>query len=313
MSNMIKCNKCGGESTTSTRICEYCGAILEGEGKTLNDSLNELNESFNKLRSFPSPGLLDSFKNNAKFSMPILSLITLFLTFKINGFFGIPFVVFLVYAILSLFKKKQNLLGGFKADKLLFNTQLASLYGIYGKDPSTSARLGQIEKEFKNIDKLFKKSKSFELIMYVILIGLFIFSYIIPATKTEMEIKNEIVNSEASILLVADSLLSNGNYTEAKKILKDLKSKESTIELQSNIQLREIEDLFKSIENQINNKEYDLAKNELQLIIWKKNSTELDLEMIEEKYFKRYIQLKTNLNGKLPEENRAQVESEIDF
>jgi len=245
--------------------------------------------------------------------MPILSLITLFLTFKINGFFGIPFIVFLVYAILSLFKKKQNLLGGFKADKLLFNAQLASLYGIYGKDPSTNARLGQIEKEFKNIDKLFKKSKNFELIMYVILIGLFIFSYIIPATKTEIEIKNEIVNSEASILLVADSLLSNGNYTEAKKILKDLKSKESTIELQSNIQLREIEDLFKSIENQINNKEYDLAKNELQLIIWKKNSTELDLEMIEEKYFKRYIQLKTNLNGKLPEENRAQVESELDF
>ena len=135
----------------------------------------------------------------------------------------------------------------------------------------------------------------------------------VPATKTEMEIKNEIVNSEASILLVADSLLSNGNYTEAKKILKDLKSKESIIELQSNIQLREIEDLFKSIETQINNKEYDSAKNELQLIIWKKNSMELDLEMIEEKYFKRYIQLKTNLNGKLPEENRAQVESELDF
>jgi len=313
MSNMIKCNKCGGESTTSTRICEYCGAILEGEGKTLNDSLNELNESFNKLRSFPSPGLLDSFKNNAKFSMPILSLITLFLTFKINGFFGIPFVVFLVYAILSLFKKKQNLLGGFKADKLLFNAQLTSLYGMYGKDPSTSARLGQIEKEFKNIDKLFKKSKSFELIMYVILIGLFIFSYIIPATKTEIEIKNEIVNSEASILLVADSLLSNGNYTEARKILKDLKSKESTIELQSNIQLREIEYLFKSIESQINNKEYDSAKNELQSIIWKKNSTEFDLEKLEEKYFKRYVQLKTNLNGKLPEENRAQVESELDF
>ena len=313
MSNMIKCNKCGGESTTSTRICEYCGVILEGEGKTLNDSLNELNESFNKLRSFPSPGLLDSFKNNAKFSMPILSLITLFLTFKINGFFGIPFVVFLVYAILSLFKKKQNLLGGFKADKLLFNAQLTSLYGMYGKDPSTSARLGQIEKEFKNINKLFKKSKSFELIMYVILIGLFIFSYIIPATKTEIEIKNEIVNSEASILLVADSLLSNGNYTEARKILKDLKSKESTIELQSNIQLREIEYLFKSIESQINNKEYDSAKNELQSIIWKKNSTEFDLEKLEEKYFKRYVQLKTNLNGKLPEENRAQVESELDF
>jgi len=313
MSNMIKCNKCGGESTTSTRICEYCGVILEGEGKTLNDSLNELNESFNKLRSFPSPDLLDSFKNNAKFSMPILSLITLFLTFKINGFFGIPFVVFLVYAILSLFKKKQNLLGGFKADKLLFNAQLTSLYGMYGKDPSTSARLGQIEKEFKNINKLFKKSKSFELIMYVILIGLFIFSYIIPATKTEIEIKNEIVNSEASILLVADSLLSNGNYTEARKILKDLKSKESTIELQSNIQLREIEYLFKSIESQINNKEYDSAKNELQSIIWKKNSTEFDLEKLEEKYFKRYVQLKTNLNGKLPEENRAQVESELDF
>ena len=90
---MIKCNKCGGESTTSTRICEYCGAILEGEGKTLNDSLNELNESFNKLRSFPSPGLLDSFKNNAKFSMPILSLITLFLTSAVENIETISFVL----------------------------------------------------------------------------------------------------------------------------------------------------------------------------------------------------------------------------
>ena len=78
MSGMIKCVKCGGQNSSSTRICEFCGGILEVEGKSLNEQLSELDQSMEKLKSFPSPGILDSVKNNAKISMPILSLIVYF-------------------------------------------------------------------------------------------------------------------------------------------------------------------------------------------------------------------------------------------
>ena len=313
MSSMIKCKECGGSNPVSTRICEFCGNVFSVEGKTLNDELAELNLTFDKLKAFPSPGLLDSFKNNAKFSMPILTLVSAFLTYKINGLFSIPGIIFLVSAVRALFTKKQNLLGDFKSDKSLFTAQLTSLFGLYGKDPATNARLLQIEKEFKSLNGLYKKSKIFEFITYGILLTLFAGAYLVPATKTEAEMAKEIIATESSILSIVDSLLSEKNYDAANYLIKNLKSNEVIIELKSKIQFAQLESKIKSAEINLINSNFEAAKNELSSTLWKKNATDIDLEFIEEKYYKNYIQLKENMNERLPISYKVKVESDIDY
>lgn len=313
MSGMIKCNKCGGQNSSSTRICEFCGGILEVEGKSLNEQLTELDQSMEKLKSFPSPGLLDSVKNNAKISMPLLSLINLFLALKINELFYISFLIFLVTSILSIFKKKTNHLKEFKLNKLLFNAQIASLYGLYSKDPTTNTRLKQVESEFNTLNSLYNKSKRFELLMYGVLIALFSVSYFIPAVKTETEINKEVTESEKLNLDNVDILLSQGKINEVTKILNEAKSPETKIHIISKIQILDIKTKIISIESKISNSDFDSAIKELEQIHWKKNSIDFEQETIEEVYFKNFIMLKTDLNNKLPENQRVIVESEVDF
>lgn len=313
MSSMVKCKECGGLNSASTRICEFCGNVFSVDGKTMVDEFAELNQTFDKLKAFPNPGILDSFKNNAKFSMPVLTLVSLFLTYKINGLFSIPSLIFLITAIRALFTKKQNLLGDFKSDKLMFAAQLASLYGMYSKDPTTNTRLIQIEKEFKNINGLYKKSKIFELVTYLILMVLFVVSYLIPATKSEAEKVKEAILTESTYLNVADSLLASGNFVAAKDIIRNLSSNEVIIEIKSKIQFAELASKIKSAETKMNNKEFESAKKELEALLWLKTATEIELEMIEEKYYKDYIQLKSNLNDRLPDSYKVKVESEIDY
>lgn len=310
---MIKCNKCGGQNASSTRICEFCGGILYVEGKSLNEQLTELDQSMEKLKSFPSPGILDSLKNNAKISMPILSLISLFLALKINELFFISFLFFLVTSIISIFKKKTNYLNDFKLNKLAFNAQIASLYGLYSKDPTTNSRLKQVETEFNTLNSLYNKSKKFELLMYGILFALFSVSYFIPAVKTDSEIKKEVTDSEMINLKKVDELLSQGNLNEVNKILKEVMSPETKIHILSKIQIFDINSKFSSIETQISNSDFELAKQELSQIHWNKNSLGFEQENIEEIYFKNFILLKTDLNNKLPENYRIPVESELDF
>jgi hypothetical protein len=313
MSSMIKCKSCGGENPASKRICEFCGNVFSVDGKTLVDEFAELNQTFDKLKAFPSPGLLDSFKNNAKFSMPILSIVSLFLTYKINGLFSIPLLIFIVSAIRALLTKKQDILGEFKLNKLMFSAQFTSLFGLYGKDPATNDRLNQIDKEFKSLNGLYKKSKTFEFIAYGILLVLFAGAYLMPAAKTDIEKAKEILTSESSFLNTADSLLANGNIVAANNLIKSIKTNEIIIELKSKIQFAELESKIKSVETKLNNKDFESAKSELQSLMWEKNATDLDLEMIEEKYYKNYIQLKTNLNDRLPNEYKVKVESDVDF
>lgn len=313
MSSMIKCKNCGGENPAIIRICQFCGNVLSVDGKTLVDEFAELNQIFDKLKGFPSPGLLDSFKNNAKFSMPILSIVSLFLTYKINVLFIIPLLIFIVSAIRALLTKKQDILGDFKSNKLIFSAQLTSLFGLYGKDPTTNDRLNQIDKEFKSLNGLYKKSKTFEFIAYGILLFLFAGAYLVPSAKTDVEKAKEILTSESFFLNTADSLLANGNLVAANNLIKSIKTKEIIIELKSKIQFAELESKIQSAESKLNNKEYESAKSELQSLMWKKNATDIELEMIEEKYYKNYIQIKVNLNDRLPESYKVKVESEIDY
>ena len=83
--------------------------------------------------------------------------------------------------------------------------------------------------------------------------------------------------------------------------------------MKSKIQFAELESKIQSAESKLNNKEYESAKSELQSLMWKKNATDIELEMIEEKYYKNYIQIKVNLNDRLPESYKVKVESEIDY
>jgi hypothetical protein len=65
--------------------------------------------------------------------------------------------------------------------------------------------------------------------------------------------------------------------------------------------------------DKLKNKDYEAAKSELAPLMWKKNAADFDMELIEEKYYKDYIQLKSNLNDRLPESYKVKVESELDY
>ena len=166
-------------------------------------------------------------------------MINLFLALQINELFYISFLIFLVTSILSIFKKKTNYLKEFKVNKLLFNAQIASLYGLYSKDPTTNTRLKQVESEFNTLNSLYNKSKKFEMLMYVVLIALFSVSYFIPAVKTETEINKEVTESEKINLDTVDMLLSQGKINEVTKILNEVKSPETKIHILSKIQINE--------------------------------------------------------------------------
>ena len=83
--------------------------------------------------------------------------------------------------------------------------------------------------------------------------------------------------------------------------------------MKSKIQFAQLESKIKSAEINLINSNFEAAKNELSSTLWKKNATDIDLEFIEEKYYKNYIQLKENMNERLPISYKVKVESDIDY
>jgi hypothetical protein len=114
-------------------------------------------------------------------------------------------------------------------------------------------------------------------------------------------------------MIKADSLLKSNNIDLAKKLLINLRSKQNITELKSKIQLLEIEDLLQSVEDKIDDLDFDNASSELSRISWMKISEDYDSEQFELKYFKQFILLKSAINEKLPEDKQVKVEDEFYF
>jgi len=314
MSQTIKCPNCKADLQANATICEWCNFVINQDGdKSIENISSDLEEIIKSMKGIENPTLLSSFQKNAKISMPIFAIAFLLLAYKVNGWFAIPGIFFLVYGLISLFKKSLIPNSNLKLLKAEFDEKVRNFENLYGLNNKYKAQIQQYQNEWKGIQNAENKGKMAEWISYGIVIAVFIIAYLIPEPKNTKEIKNELISSEVAIMLKVDSLLSANNINLAKKELLNIKSKQNNIELLSKIQLKEIELALTKVENKIEQGDATFAKSDLMKIIWVKNSVEYDMEQVEEKYYKQFIALKNAVNEKLPTEQKITVETEFDF
>jgi hypothetical protein len=314
MSQPTKCPNCKADLQANASICEWCNFVINQEGdKSIENISSDLESIIKSMKGIEHPTLLSSFQKNAKISMPIFAIAFLLLAYKVNGWFAIPGLFFLVYGIISLFKKSIIPSSNLKLLKAEFDEKVRNFEKLYGLNNKYKAQIQQYQNEWKNIQNSENKGKMAEWISYGIVFSLFLLAYLIPDPKNKKELENELISSEQAIILKADSLLSANNIDLATKELLNIKSQQGTIELQSKIQLKQIELALKHIEAAIAAGDIDQSKSELVKIKWIKNSPDYDAEQIEQNYFGHYLVLKNATNDKLPADKKIRVEDEFDF
>ena len=310
----LKCKNCGGVYLPNASVCSYCGNVINQEGEhSIENITNDLEGVIKLMKGIEIPTLWSSFKKNSKFSMPLFTISSFILAYKINGLFALLGVVFFVYSIISIFKKSTNPLQDLKPLKAEFDEKIRVFTNLYGANNTYKLQIQQFQNEWKNIENASKKGKFLEWSSYVVIFFVFIVVYALPTPKTSVEINNENLNSEQNSMLKADSLLNVNNIELAKKEMININSNQNTVELKSKIQLKEIELKLAEIESKIKSSNTDLAATELAKITWIKTSVDYDSEQFEQKYYKQFIILKSAVNDKLPENKRVKVEDEFDF
>lgn len=114
-----------------------------------------------------------------------------------------------------------------------------------------------------------------------------------------------------SVTNSAEKLIEGKKYDEAEKLLDEVDNKHK-IEIKSKIQLSKLTEKLEDLEPLLNSKEYSKLKMELEKLRWTKISpnSDWDLESIERDVFKNFIEKKKAINNQMPEDKRAEIESE---
>lgn len=314
MSQTIKCPNCKAEIEKNATICEWCSFVINQEGENSIENISfDLEKIIKSMKEIENPTLLSSLKKNSKISMPLFTVTSFVLAYKVNGWFAILGIIFLLYSLISIFKKSSNVISNLRPLKASFDEKVRNFEKLYGVNNKYKSQIQEYKNEWKLIESAAKKGKTFEWISYGVIISIFIIAFLLPEPKSNTELNNELISSETESVTKADSLLNSNNIDLAKKELLNIKSNQNTIELKSKIQLKENEIQLQSIEEKINNSDLDNASSELSKISWIKISQDYDSEQFEQKYFKQFIILKSGVNNKLPENKKVKVEDEFDF
>lgn len=311
---MQKCPSCKAELSPNTGVCDYCGFIInQTDNKALGNLSDDVEATLKSMKMLPAPSIWASLAKNAKISMPIFTTIAFILSYKINGWFLIPAIIFFLYSIISLFKKRDNTLAAINIQKAEFEEKVRTLENLYGKDNKIKSQIQQFQNELKLIEKSIQKGKLLEWVSYFIVLFLFVFALLIPKPKTLAEVNSEMLQSELAYVLKADEFIKENKLVEAKSLLQNIKTLQNSIELKSKIQLKEIENKLTIAEDMIVQNKIQEAVIQLNKITWTKISTDYDSEQFEERYYKQFIQLKTTINNRLPQSDRIKVEDEFNF
>ena len=314
MSQTIKCPNCKADLPANTTVCEWCNFVINQEGeKSIENISADLEEIIKSMKGIENPSILSSFKKNSKISMPIFTIAFFLLAYKVSAWFAILGLFFLINALISIFKKATNPIASLQPLKAEFDEKVRNFENLYGLNNKYKAQIQGFKNEWKIIENAATKGRMFEWISYGVVVLIFAVAFLLPEPKTNSEMKNELLNSETSVMLKVDSLLKANNMELAKKELLNLKSGENSIEVKSKIQLKEIELALIKVEDKITQGDVGAAKSDLMKITWVKNSVDYDMEQYEEKYFKQFIALKNAVNEKLPAEQKITVETEFDF
>jgi len=117
-------------------------------------------------------------------------------------------------------------------------------------------------------------------------------------------------NTYTTLVNSAEKLIENKQYDEAEKLLNDVDNKHK-IEIKSKIQLSKLTEKLEELEPLLKNKEYSKLKMELEKLRWNQISpdSDWDLEKIEQKSYRIFIEKKEAINNHIPEDKRAEIES----
>ena len=309
-----KCPNCKATLPANIGVCEWCGFVIDQEGnKSIENISGELEDIIKSMKSIEYPDFLSSFKRSAKISMSILGIAFFLFAYKLSAWFAVLAIISFIYALVSLFKRQINSMAELALLKGEFDEKVRNFHNLYGINNKFKDQIQQYQNEWKAIENAASKSRFYNWSSVSISAVVLAIAFYLPAPKTSTELINEMKEADVPSMTKIDKLLQESNFEIAKAELQHLKSAPNIIEARSKIQLKEIETALAGVEHKIEIGDISTARSELVKIIWQKNSTDYDLELYEEKYFKQFIALKSAVNEKLPEESRIRVESEFDF
>lgn len=310
----IKCPNCKAELEANKTICEWCGFILNKQGANSIENITQrLSELVINGKKLPQQGLFSSLSNNAKISMPVFALVSYIFAYKINGLFIIPGLFFTLYALVSIFKKRNNFTLEAQQLQAEFDAEVQRLQSLYGSNNSIAKQIQDFKNAWKEIKASSVKSKLMEWVSYILIGCLFLFAFALPTPKTVVEIKQEQLKTEELIVEEALSAIESGKSDLANQLLLKVKSPENITRLKSMIQLKKIKNELNIADKKIESQEFEMAKGMLEKIKWEKISLDYDSEMIEESFFKQFVQQKNSLIKKLPENFQVALEDEYGF
>jgi hypothetical protein len=312
--SVLICPNCKAQLASTVTTCDWCGQILNRVGDDAIESIqSRVTELIIEGKNLPKSGILSSLWRNSKISMTVFAITSFIIAFKGNELFYILGIIFIVIALLSIFKKGSTLTADKTKLESEFTAEIQKIQSLYGSNNDVAKKIQEFKNEWKKIDNSYSTSKRFEWISYLLIIGVLLFAYFMPPTQTAAEIEKSQIESEQEIVDKAQQAIDNDNLDKAISILQDIKSNANKIAVSSMLQLKQSTNKVMLAEQMIIRQQFDSARNELQKIIWDKKSLDYDGELIEESYYIKFVKIKNIAIGKLPEDFSIAEEYELNF
>ena len=146
MPHTIKCPNCKADLASNTTVCEWCNFIINQEGdKSIERISNDLDEIIKSMKGIENPTLFSSFKKNSKISMPLFTVASFLLAYKVNGWFATLGIFFLLYSLFSIFKKSSNPIASLRPLKAAFDEKVRNFQNLYGVNNKYKAQIQQYQ------------------------------------------------------------------------------------------------------------------------------------------------------------------------
>lgn len=311
---ILICPNCKAQLNSIVTLCEWCGHIINRDG---DDAIEKMQSRISELiiegKNIPKSGVFTSLWRNSKISMTTFAIASFIIAIKGSEFFFIIGIIFILIAILSIFKKGSTL----KVDKTKleseFNAEIQKIQSLYGANNDIAKKIQVFKNEWKKVDQSHSTSKRFEWISYLLIIGVFLFAYFMPATQTLAEVEANQRESEQEVVNRAQRAIDADSLDRALSMLTEIKSKGNKIAVSSMLQLKQCINKVMVAEQMIKRQQFDSARQELNKIIWTKKSLDYDDELIEEPYYIKFANIKNAAIRKLPETYLIPEEDEINF
>jgi hypothetical protein len=312
--SILICPNCKAELASTVTTCEWCGYILNRQGdEAIENIQSRITELIIEGKNLPESGIFSSLWRNSKVSMTVFAIASFIIAFKGNELFFIVGIIFLIIALLSIFKKGNTLTADKTKLEAEFTAQTQKIQSLYGGNNDVAKKVQEFKNEWKKIDQSYSTSKRFEWISYLLIIGALLFAYFMPATQTAAEIEESQRESEQEMVDRAQRAIESDSLDKAMSILQDVKSDANKITVSSMLQLKQTTINVMFAEQMIIRQQFDSARNELQKIMWDKKSLDYDAELIEEPYFIKFVKIKNTAIKKLPEAYSIAEEDELNF